>query len=306
MVDRDDVIDVLLVEDNPGDARLVREMLQQDDSTDFRLVHVELVRDAVERLNDPAQQIDAILLDLSLPDESGLDTVRRIVACSGRASVVVMTGAGDDDLGNAAVQEGAQDYLVKGSVDGRQLKRALRFAIRRNGMRLELQMQSNHDDLTGLYNRRGFMLLADQQLKLARRNRSACLLLFLDLDGLKTINDTYGHAEGNRAIVEAADVLRDVFRQSDVLARLGGDEFAGLAINASPDGEARLRDRLDEALERVNRRTDRPYQLDFSVGMLRCESETGVSLDELLARADRSMYAQKRQKKGTRPSQRLA
>jgi diguanylate cyclase (GGDEF)-like protein len=298
------VIEVLLVEDNPGDARLVREMLHEDDASEFTLSQVSLVRDAVERLTGGPDEVDAILLDLSLPDESGLDTLRRVLACAGRAGVVVMTGAGDEEMGIAAMQEGAQDYLVKGQVDSRALKRALRFAIKRQSMRLELQDLTHKDDLTGLHNRRGFMVLADQHLKVARRNRTPCLLMFMDLDGLKTINDTHGHSEGNRAIVEAAEVLRDVFRQSDIVARLGGDEFAALALNATDGSEERMRNRLAEALERINGRPDRPYRLGFSVGMLRCDPEVIGSLDELLAKADASMYEEKRHKKEARPDER--
>jgi len=300
------VIDVLLVEDNPGDARLVVEMLSEDTSTEFRVNHVSLVRDAVERLMNGGTELDVILLDLTLPDESGLETLRRVLASAGRAGVVVMTGVGNEELGIAAMHEGAQDYLVKGQVSSQGLRRALRFAIKRQGMRLELQDLTHKDDLTGLYNRRGFMVLADQHLKIARRNRTECLLMFMDLDGLKTINDTHGHAEGNRAIVEAAEVLRDCFRQSDILARIGGDEFAGLALNATVGIEEFMRDRLDEALERINARPDRPYRLAFSMGTLRCDPEQVGSLDELLARADDSMYREKRQKKETRADERLA
>src|SRR4029079_17890923 len=135
-----------------------------------------------------------------LPDESGLDTVRRIVAATRRAVVVVMTGAGDDEVGRQAMQAGAEDYLVKGQVNGRMLRRAVRFAIERQSVRMQLRNDSLNDDLTGLHNRSGFLVLAEQQVKLARRNLSSFLLLFVDPDHLKSINDTFGHAEGDRAI----------------------------------------------------------------------------------------------------------
>jgi diguanylate cyclase (GGDEF)-like protein len=199
-----------------------------------------------------------------LPDEQGLST-GRVIAAADRAVVVVMTGAGDDELGRLAMQEGAQDYLVKGQVDGRMLRRSLRYAIERQGVRLQLQSQSLNDDLTGLHNRRGFLVLAEQQLKVARRNRTPFLLLFLDLDGLKYINDTFGHAEGNRAIAEAANVLQTA-STGDIIARLGGDEFTALAITAAGRTRRPARGPRD-ALDFVNSKPDRAYPLGFSVGI---------------------------------------
>ena len=291
-------IDVLLVEDNPGDARLVVEMLKETGSADFRLQHVGTVREAVDRLTSHANETDAILLDLSLPDESGLDTLKRVLGSAGRASVVVMTGAGDEELGIAAIETGAQDYLVKGQVDGARLRRALRFAIERNDRRLQLETLSVTDDLTGLQNRRGFLMMTDKQLKLARRNHHEAVLLFLDLDKMKYINDTFGHAEGNRALIEAADMLRACFRQSDIIGRLGGDEFAALATGATSDHtEASVRARVEDHLRMINARPDRPYSLGFSIGVLNCHPESNVAIEDLLARADALMYREKKDKK---------
>jgi diguanylate cyclase (GGDEF)-like protein len=221
-----------------------------------------------------------------------------VLGSAGRASVVVMTGAGDEELGMAAIETGAQDYLVKGQVDGPRLRRALRFAIERNDRRLQLETLSVTDDLTGLQNRRGFLMMADKQLKLARRNQLTALLMFLDLDNMKYINDTFGHAEGNRALIEAADTLRACFRQSDTLARLGGDEFAALALGSSAEhSEAPVRSRLEAHLRTINAKPDRPYALGFSVGVLRSGPEDTESIEDLLARADELMYREKKDKK---------
>ena len=285
---------VLLVEDNPGDARLVREMLREVQADEFELLHVATVREAVEQLRADHGGIDAVLLDLSLPDDSGINTLRRGVDVASSAVVVVMTGAGDDELGMTAVREGARDYLVKGQVNGQTLRRALRFAI---GRQSKLQSLSHKDDLTGLNNRRGFLMLAEQQIKLARRQRTPFLLLFLDLDELKHINDTFGHAEGNRALVEAADVLRGCFRQSDIVARFGGDEFAALALSAEGTDDLTVRARVSAALDAVNGRPDRAYPLGFSMGILACSpTETG-NVESLLEQADALMYREKKHKK---------
>jgi diguanylate cyclase (GGDEF)-like protein len=288
-----DRIQVLLVEDNPGDVRMVRELLAEDGDMDFELFHAQTVREAVDRLATDTSGIDAVLLDLSLPDETGVNTIRRVVAAARTAVVVVMTGAGDEELGLTSLQEGAQDYLVKGQVDGRMLRRALRFALGRQSV---LQNLSHKDDLTGLHNRRGFLLLAEQQVKLARRQRTPFLLLFMDLDQLKHVNDTFGHAEGNRALVEAADVLRRCFRQSDLLARFGGDEFAALAFSSDESDDQTMRARLHGALDAVNCKPDRAYPLGFSMGILACSPTEEGTIEQLLERADKLMYREKRLK----------
>jgi diguanylate cyclase (GGDEF)-like protein len=272
-------------------------MLKEARDGAFELVHVTTVRDAVGRLTAQPDPHDIVLLDLSLPDESGLETVRRIAEFADRASIVVMTGAGDEQMGIAATKAGAQDYLVKGQVDGRILRRALRLAFERHELRRQLLDQSITDDLTGLQNRRGFLEFGDSQLRLAGRSGATCLMFFLDLDGLKQINDTFGHGEGNRALVEAASVLRASFRRTDLLARIGGDEFAGLIVDATVDAWPALRARMEQILERVNAVPDRPYRIEFSVGMVACPPSEDPTLEGLLNRADECMYDEKRRKK---------
>lgn len=292
-------IRVLLVEDNPGDARLVVEMLKDAGDVEYTVAHVTTVGAAVETLLGRPDDHDVVLLDLSLPDETGLPTVSRVAEAVGRASIVVMTGANDEEIGIAATKAGAEDYLVKGQVDGRVLRRTLRLARERNEMRQQLRDRSTTDELTGLLNRRGFLETGETQLRLAARNGTTCLLFFMDLDGLKAINDTHGHAEGNRAIREAARVLEGTFRRTDVLARLSGDEFAGLALSASPEDWPHLLRRMHEARDRLNTEPDRAYRLDFSVGMLPCQPSNATALEDLLQQADGLMYEEKRKKKTT-------
>ncbi len=287
------LVRVLLVEDNPGDARWVRTMLVEDADGEFELLHTSTVRDAIDLLVAHGSTIDAVLLDLSLPDETGLATLQRVLPAAHTAVVLVMTGQGDEETGVAAMQAGAQDYLVKGQVDGRTLRRALRFALERQTV---LQRLSHRDDLTGLHNRRGFMVQAEQMLRSVRRQRRPFMLLFMDLDQLKVINDTFGHSEGNRAIVEAADVLRRCFRQSDLLARFGGDEFAALTTGSGDSDDALLRARIEGAVHAANLTPDRDYAISFSIGLLTCGAQDDAHLEELLERADQLMYHEKRLK----------
>lgn len=150
------------------------------------------------------------------------------------------------------------------------------------------------DDLTGLYNRRGFMALASQHLKQAKRTKRRALLVFADLNGLKVINDTHGHADGDRALIAAAEVFNRTFRDSDVVARVGGDEFAILAIEADTTSAEIIRERLQTALDFANRGSARPFTLSVSIGIVSYDPDLDASVEELMAFADREMYSHKR------------
>jgi diguanylate cyclase (GGDEF)-like protein/PAS domain S-box-containing protein len=160
-----------------------------------------------------------------------------------------------------------------------------------------LRSLSLHDELTGLFNRRGFITHAEQQLKLARRIDGQLLLVFADLDGLKQINDEQGHQAGDDAIRDAADVLRLSFRESDILARLGGDEFAVLATGTEGNAIEVIHQRLRGCIDAHNLRGTRPYRLSLSVGIIPYDPSHPVPVSELLTRADAAMYANKRAKR---------
>ncbi len=149
------------------------------------------------------------------------------------------------------------------------------------------------DNLTDLFNRRGFFTLAEQQLKAAERARRRMVLLFADFDGLKQINDTFGHSEGDRTLIETADTLRETFRESDIIARIGGDEFVVLAAETGGADADVITTRLQENLAARNARGDRRYKLSLSVGTARYDPEHSCSINELLAQADRAMYERK-------------
>jgi diguanylate cyclase (GGDEF)-like protein len=145
-------------------------------------------------------------------------------------------------------------------------------------------------------NRRGFLSVARHTLTLAPRLEGPLLLIFADLDGMKTINDTLGHREGDRALVDAAKILRKTYRDSDIIARLGGDEFTVLAMGNSRKDTAVLAARLQDQVAAHNAAGDRPYHLSMSVGIIPCDAKGLQPLDELIALADAAMYENKRRK----------
>jgi diguanylate cyclase (GGDEF)-like protein/PAS domain S-box-containing protein len=166
-----------------------------------------------------------------------------------------------------------------------------------NRAKEELRSLSLVDELTGLHNRRGFLTLAQQQLKLARRLPGQLFLVFADLDGLKPINDTLGHLSGDHALTDAADILRKTFRESDIVARLGGDEFAVLATGTPDMNSETLAKRLQGQLDVHNAGGRRPFRLSMSVGIVHYDSENPMPIIDLLRQADAAMYEQKRRKR---------
>lgn len=156
----------------------------------------------------------------------------------------------------------------------------------------EARRLSLTDELTGVHNRRSFFLLAEQMLRSARRTECPCLLFFIDLDGLKKINDANGHEAGDLAIIAAAQVLKAAFRDSDVVARIGGDEFVALAMDAGVPAD-RITARIRTLVEEFNDSDRCRYPIALSIGVVECSPKELKPLSELLARADALMYADK-------------
>lgn len=282
-------IRLLLVEDNPGDVRLFAETIKEARAFQFELEHRDTIDKALAFLS--ASCPDMIVLDLGLPDGGGVDAIQRVQRAAPSVPLVVLTGLDDEAAAIEALHAGAQDYLIKGQMSTSLLIRALRYAFERHGMQMALRKESTLDELTGLANRRGFLMLAEQHAMLAKRTGERFVVVFIDMDRLKPINDTLGHQAGDAAIAEIADALRVCFRESDIIGRLGGDEFA-LLLPAS-DGEDSIRERLHQELQRRNLQPDRRYLLSVSVGIVISDPHQPPSVEEMLAQADALMYEEK-------------
>lgn len=287
-------ISVLLVESDPQGHASLQEVFDAASHARFEVEWVRRLSDALERLSKGG--IDVVLLDLDLPDSVGVNTFERTNAFAPDVPIVVLTALDDQALAMRLVQAGAQDYLLKGSVQPDILIRSLLYALERHRLLSALRSLSLIDDLTGLYNRRGFAELGEQHLKLAMRTNRAVTLVYLDLDRFKDINDTHGHHIGDQALSRVAEILRAAFRRSDIIARMGGDEFAVLALEASGDNADVLVDRLRTKIDEFNQSDAEPYQLSVSLGVARFSAEARTKLAELLTAADSAMYGDKRSK----------
>ncbi len=174
-----------------------------------------------------------------------------------------------------------------------------RDATKRKEEEEKIRLMAICDTLTGLYNRGGFTALAQEQIKEAARKRKKLLLFFIDLDGLKDINDTWGHEEGDRAIKKTAAILRATFRSTDIIGRLGGDEFAALVLD-SPELPEVILKRLEEKADDGNMSSRLPYRLSMSTGVAGYDPLQPCSIDELMSQADQRMYIRKKERKSVR------
>ncbi|HSW31521.1 MAG TPA: diguanylate cyclase [Longimicrobiales bacterium] len=291
-------IKVLLVESDREFLEELRERLGEVRSgSGIELDWAGSVSEALARMNEGG--IDLVLLDLELPDSHGMVTFERTYAFAPDTPVIVLTQEDDESLAMSTVQGGAQDYLIKHELTGGLLARSVRHAIERHRLLSALRSLSLIDDLTQLYNRRGFADLGEWYLKLARRTSRGVTIVFLDLDRFKTINDSLGHHVGDRALIKVAEILRATFRRSDIIGRLGGDEFAVLALEASGESSELLLERLRDRFREFNQSSREPYQLSVSIGMARHDGDMRLRLEDLLSEADNAMYEEKRSKRRT-------
>jgi diguanylate cyclase (GGDEF)-like protein/PAS domain S-box-containing protein len=405
-----EIIKVLLIEDNPGDARLVKEMLV-DSGSKFSLTHVGMIREGLALLKNESYHV--ILLDLSLPDGHGLDTIRQVCAVTSILPVVILTGLNDETIAIRAVQEGAEDYLVKGQMDSNLLARAIRYAIERKRAKEKLreseekfrQLAENirevfyisergiiryispayediwgrspqslyenqkslldsihpedrdrvmrsfprenrgeveevyrilrpdgsirwikdrsfpiydasgkalrvvgiaaditdlklgeeklkslslHDPLTSLYNRNYF---EEEMSRIEKARYDTVGIVSCDVDGLKLVNDTLGHDHGDNLLIAAARVIRESFREGDLVARIGGDEFSVLLPNTTEETIESACQRIQEAVANYNATTPE-LPLSISVGYAVSNGD-GRNPKDLFKEADNIMYRRK-------------
>ena len=286
-----EAIRILLVEDNAGDARLVEETIKESGLGYVYVTHTGRLSAAMQSLE--SQRIDAVLLDLALPDGQGLEGVLQIQKAYPRIPIVVLSGGQDDSLAIKALEHGAQDYLKKGDTDGRALVRAVRYAIERQRVEDRLAHLATHDPLTGLANR---MLLHDRlehALDRARRSDQPVYALYLDLDGFKVINDSCGHMVGDHLLRSVADRLRACIRRADTVARVGGDEFVVVLESTThvKDTET-IAQKILETIARPFDIQGHRLMVTTSIGLVSFPQD-GQTVDQLVRHADTAMYLSK-------------
>ena len=296
-----ETLQILLVEDNPGDVRIIKELFKDIKSMKVELIHVSTLAEAQEKISKI--ELDLVLLDLSLPDGYKLEGVKRICTMYPNIPVIVLTGLKDDQISIDAIKIGAQDYMVKDQIDEYILAKAIRYAIERKKMDLKFQHLASHDFLTNLPNRNCLMEQVDLSIERTNRrieedeNAKVVFILF-DLNGFKNINDTYGHLIGDLLLIQVAERLKNSIRMIDTVARLGGDEFGVLfEIN---HGELNtiftIKEKINTIFSEPFKVNDIEIEITTSMG-LSIYPDDGRTFEELYITADSDMYKTKNKKK---------
>jgi diguanylate cyclase (GGDEF)-like protein len=285
-------IRVLVVEDNPADAQLVQNALSGSPQASYGVSRVERLSQALDFLE--CAPVDVVLLDLSLADSRGLQTYAALQQHNPDLPVVVLNDDDDERAAQQAVNSGAQDSLRKDRIDGELLCRSIRYAIERQRLLREMRALALHDELTGLFNRRGLTVAGETLVQVARREHCGIAAVYLDLDDLKRVNDTFGHDAGDRALWRFAQCMKESFRDSDVLGRIGGDEFCALMMVHGAAGVAPALERLRTTIDLEDSGGPESGRLAFSAGLATTLDLSGEPLQELMQQADGAMYSRKR------------
>lgn len=287
------MIKVILIEDNDIDAQLTQDLLSEWSTEEFQITRVKTLREGLTLLS--RDRFDAVLLDLSLPDAFGLPTVRQVHATSPTIPVVVLSGVSDQSLALQAVQQGAQDYLVKGQGHPELLARAVRYAIERKRTEERLTYLAQYDHLTGLVNRSLFRDRLVQAMARSKRLQQPIGLMLLDLDRFKAVNDTFGHGMGDELLKAVSERLKTCVREVDTVARMGGDEFTIILEGVSSEQNIlAVATRITESIATPFELKGHPISVAVSIGITTYPHDDHP-VDELLKHADMAMYQAKQQ-----------
>jgi diguanylate cyclase (GGDEF)-like protein len=287
----------LIIDRSVRDAQLLRLLLRTGPRVAVKTAHT--LQKGLSSL--ARHRFDLVLLDLALPDGAGVEAVGSVHRAAPHVPIVAVSDGEEEAQAFGALRCGAQDWLVKSEIDQSLLRRVIRYACERQRLVAAIENLALTDNLTGLYNRNGFMAIAEEQFKLSRRAGYRLSLAFVDLDGMKRINDELGPEAGDHALRTTGRMLKATFRASDVLARLGGDEFVVLAIAAGEAFSRGVHKRLLRALADHNR-TAGGIPLSFSVGFSHYNplSSRHATFVEVMREADQAMYLEKQTRRQSR------
>ncbi len=279
-------------------AKITEQMLKKVTSTQYIITHKARLADSLAALK--AEEFDLILLDLNLPDSRHLDTLTRVIEVAPEIPIIVLTASEDDGFGLQAVQLGAQDFLRKGEFNYLTLDRAIIYGLERHRLHSTLRQLAVIDELTSLYNRRGFNTSHHDVFARVKKTGLRGYLVCFDLDRFKNINDTLGHKAGDLALTEFASTLRTAFRKDTLLCRVGGDEFIAIGLEQTPGQAEDSLNTLEILLSVRNRSDDATFQLLSSAGTTYFDSNYSGTVEQLVAAADQALYENKKRRKKER------
>jgi len=289
---------VLLIEDVALLAKITEQMLRKAPSNRYTLTHKTSLAEATSVLK--TDEFDIVLLDLNLPDSNELATLSAALAAAPDVPIIVMTASQSHETGFRAIKMGAQDFLLKGDFNYLVLDRAIVYSIERHRLQRTIRQLAVVDELTGLYNRRGFNTLHPDIMQQVKQSEARGYLCFFDLDRFKQINDELGHQKGDEALVEFSGNLRSIFRKDALLVRLGGDEFVSMGVEREPNQVNEALQALEIVLSVRNGMPGTQFNLEASSGVAFFNRDGPDSLEELKAVADAALYRSKESRRHAR------
>lgn len=282
---------VLVIAPDSHVALLIGEMLRSTWSDGLVVAHTERLDEGIQQLLD--QAASCVLLDLPTPGTDPLLALEQLWTAAPQVPILVLFDRDDEEQALRAIRARAQDHLVKSELQPARLRRAVKYAIERKRTELQLAQQALHDPLTALPNRALFMDRLGVALDRSRRTRAPVAVLFVDVDNFKRVNDTFGHAAGDRVLASLAQRLRTMLRPMDTVARFGGDEFMLLFEDLESEREVVL------IAERISRATSLPIRLErrrtsvtVSIGIAMV-ADPAIAAATVIQEADAAMYRAK-------------
>lgn len=290
---------VLYIEDNPADAALFSALIAQASGGQWQVVSAARLDDACRML--AVRSFSAVLVDLNLPGSSGAQTVEEVKRHCPDLPVIAFTAVDDDRLADEIVELGAQDYIVKGSSDGAELRRRIQHSILRQHYESRLFFSANYDEITGLPKYQLFLEHLHHAIPRARRQKEMLGVILMEINDLHALTDRYGMEVGGRVVKELGERIRRVVRGGDVLARYGSDTLALLV-----EGMKQGRGECLQIAGKILRALETPFGLpqgqwtsiSLCMGMALTPLES-ASAQHTLACARRSLAAAKERGKGS-------
>ena len=312
-------INILLVEDNPGDAYIIENLLRLTETPEFKITHVDTLAKAVSCSKE--QIYDAVLLDLILPDSLVcLNTLTKMMETN-TCAIVVLTGIEDWEFAIGAVKQGAQDYLIKGQVNQELVVRTIRSSIERSRLLRKLCQKEQHlkqlndelrrqnedlkyllsiahtDRLTNLANRYSYEKIFEREWKYAVRNSTSLSVIMIDIDYFKIFNDTYGHLQGDHCLYEVAQAIKMALkRPKDLAIRYGGEEFLTILPDTNLEGAIVIAETIGKSIKDLkieNLNAEISNLVTVSLGIATIIPHKTMKPKNLIARADQALYLAK-------------
>jgi diguanylate cyclase (GGDEF)-like protein len=282
----DKINSIIIVDDDKRLLEIFKKLLL---SEGYRCETASSAESALELIKN--MSFDIMITDIRMPDIEGFELTYKAKKIRPDMAVIIMTAYVEEFSYDNALKAGASDFIKKPFTLNELTVRIQHVKLQEN-----IRAMTVTDELTGLYNRRGFFSLVEKLLQLCKRQKKGIFMLYADVDSLKKINDTFGHKEGDMALIDIANIFRQNYRESDIIARIGGDEFVVIPVGTTEDSAKIATSRLQKSLEIHNAEINRSYRLSLSFGIAYYDPENPCSIDELLVQGDKLMNEQKRRK----------